>query len=97
MDLKDGQSFAIAGLDDNRVIQTFEKIPGLGDIPLLGKLFQSRALTKSKTELLVVVTPRIVTPNEPGHAPAGPFFPKSFMEPAAPERASNAKPNQTTN
>ncbi len=97
MDLKDGQSFAIAGLDDNRVIQTLEKIPGLGDIPLLGKLFQSRASTKSKSELLVVVTPRIVTPNEPGHEPTGPYFPKKFMAPAAPEHASNAKPDQTTN
>jgi pilus assembly protein CpaC len=97
MDLKDGQSFAIAGLDDNRVIEVFEKVPGLGDIPLLGKLFQSRALTKSKTELLVVVTPKIVTPNEPGHEPTGPYFPKSFMAPSAPEHASNSKPNQMTN
>jgi pilus assembly protein CpaC len=62
IELQDGQSFAIAGLLDNRVIETMSKIPGLGDIPLLGKLFQSRALAKNNTELLVVVTPEIVRP-----------------------------------
>jgi pilus assembly protein CpaC len=97
MDLRDGQSFAIAGLDDNRVIQTFSKIPGLGDIPLLGKLFQSRALTKSKNELLVVVTPHIVTPNEPGHAPTGPYFPESFLGPAAAQHPDGGQTTNTTN
>jgi len=86
MDLRDGQSFAIAGLVDNRVIEQFQKIPGLGDVPLLGKLFQSRSLTKSKTELLVMVTPHIVQPSNPGQEPAGPQFPKTFLPPAAPEK-----------
>jgi pilus assembly protein CpaC len=62
VELQDGQSFAIAGLLDNRVTQNLSKIPGLGDIPLFGKLFESRQLTKSNSELLVVVTPEIVTP-----------------------------------
>jgi pilus assembly protein CpaC len=52
IELQDGQSFAIA----------MSKIPGLGDIPLLGKLFQSRGVSKNNTELLVVVTPEIVRP-----------------------------------
>ena len=52
MDLKDGQSFAIAGLLDNRVTEQLSKIPGIGDIPILGKLFQSRSITKSKNELI---------------------------------------------
>jgi pilus assembly protein CpaC len=79
MNLKDGQSFAIAGLLDNRVIEQFQKIPGIGDIPILGKLFQSRALTKSDNELLVLVTPHIVQPLAPTDVPTGPVFPLPFM------------------
>jgi pilus assembly protein CpaC len=79
MDLRDGQSFAIAGLLDNRVTEQLSKIPGIGDIPILGKLFQSRSLTKSKNELLIVVTPRIVQPLE--KAPQGPQMPKPFLGP----------------
>jgi pilus assembly protein CpaC len=79
MNLKDGQSFAIAGLLDNRVTEQFQKIPGIGDIPILGKLFQSRSLTKSDNELLVLVTPHIVQPLAPTEVPAGPVFPLPFM------------------
>jgi pilus assembly protein CpaC len=81
MDLKDGQSFAIAGLLDNRVTELFSKIPGIGDIPILGKLFQSRSLTKSDNELLIVVTPHIVRPLNPNEVPQGPSFPLPFMRP----------------
>jgi pilus assembly protein CpaC len=84
MNLGDGQSFAVAGLLDNRVTEQFQKIPGIGDIPVLGKLFQSRTLNKSKTELLVVVTPHIVQPLAPGQVPSGPVFPKPFLPPATP-------------
>jgi pilus assembly protein CpaC len=84
MNLKDGQSFAIAGLLDNRVTEQFEKIPGIGDIPILGKLFQSRSLTKSDNELLVLVTPHIVQPLAPTEVPAGPVFPLPFMESTVP-------------
>ena len=79
MDLKDGQSFAIAGLLDNRVTEVLEKIPGIGDIPILGKLFQSRSINKSKNELLIVVTPRVIQPLDT--APTGPAMPKPFLEP----------------
>jgi pilus assembly protein CpaC len=84
MDLKDGQSFAIAGLLDNRVTNQFSKIPGIGDIPILGKLFQSRSLTKSDNELLIVVTPHIVRPLAPNEVPQGPPFPMPFMRPITP-------------
>jgi pilus assembly protein CpaC len=90
MELKDGQSFAIAGLVDNRVTETFEKVPGLGDIPILGKLFQSRSLNKSKTELMVLVTPRIVKPLTPSEVPAGPYFPKTFLPPLPGEKKTPA-------
>lgn len=79
MDLKDGQSFAIAGLLDNRVSEIMEKIPGIGDIPILGKLFQSRTRNKSTNELLIVVTPRIIQPLDT--IPAGPKMPRPFLEP----------------
>jgi pilus assembly protein CpaC len=84
MNLKDGQSFAIAGLLDNRVTEQFEKIPGIGNIPILGKLFQSRTLNKSDNELLVLVTPHIVQPLAPTDVPAGPVFPLPFMESTVP-------------
>jgi pilus assembly protein CpaC len=79
MDLQDGQSFAIAGLMDNRVTEQFSKIPWIGDVPVLGKLFQSRSLQKTKDELLVVVTPRIVHPLAANQVPPGPTFPISFL------------------
>ena len=60
--LKDGESFAIAGLIDNRVIQSISKVRGLGDIPILGNLFRSRSTTKTNDELLVVITPHFVRP-----------------------------------
>jgi pilus assembly protein CpaC len=60
--LKSGQSFAISGLLDNRTTDELEKIPGIGDIPILGKLFQSRSSTHSVTELAVIVTPTLVDP-----------------------------------
>ena len=81
MDLQDGQSFAIAGLIDNTVTEQFSKIPGIGDIPVLGKLFQSKSLNKSRNELLVVVTPRIVKPSPPAALPVSPVFPVPLMPP----------------
>ncbi len=68
IELEPGQSFAIGGLLDNRITENLSKIPGLGDIPLLGKLFQSRSVTKNKSELLVLVTPELVRPIPAGQA-----------------------------
>jgi len=82
VNLKDGQSFAIAGLVDNRVTEILEKVPGIGDLPIIGKLFRSKSITKSRTELLVIVTPRIVHPYEPGTAPSGPVMVSPIMGPS---------------
>ncbi len=68
IELENQQSFALAGLLDNRFNETIDKIPGLGNIPLLGKIFQSRTLTKSNSELLIMVTPEIVRPIPAGQA-----------------------------
>jgi pilus assembly protein CpaC len=86
MDLADGQSFVIAGLIDNRVTSQLDKVPGLGDIPILGKLFQSWSKQKSTDELLVVVTPHIVHPLTAENLPKGPVFPIPFLPPAVAEQ-----------
>ena len=62
VELRSGQSFAIAGLYDRNLARTKSKIPVLGDIPLLGLMFRSKSLQRRKTELLVIVTPTIVEP-----------------------------------
>lgn len=77
--LKDGESFAIAGLIDNRVIQTVSRIRGLGDIPYIGNLFRSRATRKSTDELLVVITPRIVQPLPAGQVPKLPDMVETWL------------------
>ena len=62
VELKSGQSFVIAGLLNNQVTQQLSKMPGLANIPLLGKIFQSHNYSKSNTELMVLVTPELVNP-----------------------------------
>lgn len=77
-ELQDGQSFVIAGLMDNRLTEIANKIPGLGDIPILGNLFKSKNLQKSKTELMVLCTVHRISPNN--QAPAGPNDPQPFLD-----------------
>lgn len=79
IELQNKQSFAIGGLLDNRLQETMNKIPGLGDIPLLGKLFQSRLQNKNKSELLVLVTPEIVNPIPEGKPRPDIEFPAPFL------------------
>jgi pilus assembly protein CpaC len=81
IELKDGQSFGIAGLMDNRATVQLSKIPGIGDIPILGNLFRSRSINRSDSELMVMVTPRIVDPvqmNSP--QPVPPSNPIKFLD-----------------
>ena len=84
MNLADGQTFAIAGLVDNRVTELWSKIPGIGDIPVLGNLFKSKSFNKTKNELLVIVTPHIVKPLAPDQIPHGPAYPYPFLDQSAP-------------
>jgi pilus assembly protein CpaC len=62
VELESGQSFVIAGLMNNQTTDNFSKIPGIGDIPILGKLFQTKSVSRAHTELLVIITPEIVRP-----------------------------------
>jgi pilus assembly protein CpaC len=77
-ELQDGQSFVIAGLMDNRVTDIYNKIPGLGDIPILGNFFRSKSLQKSNSELMVLCTVHRISPT--GEPPALPKNPKPFIE-----------------
>jgi pilus assembly protein CpaC len=85
VELESGQSFAIAGLLDQRVTETLSKVPGIGDIPILGKLFQSKTRTPSNSELLIIITPEIVRPI-PAEQPLPDLIrPKPFMKGAPDE------------
>ncbi len=66
LELRDGESFAIAGLLQNDFKTTVDQVPFLGSIPILGALFRSSNFQKGETELLIVVTPRLVAPIKPG-------------------------------
>lgn len=79
VDLREGESFAIAGLIDNRVTQVVSKIPGIGDLPILGRLFRTRETHKTNTELLVLITPSFVKPFAAGETPGLPQFPEGFL------------------
>ncbi|MBZ5616970.1 MAG: pilus assembly protein N-terminal domain-containing protein [Acidobacteriia bacterium] len=82
VELKDGQSFVIAGLLDKRTTVQLSKVPGIGDLPILGQLFRSRSVNRSNTELLVIVTPTIVDPFAAASAPELPKAPVKPMDPA---------------
>ena len=62
VELRDGQSFALAGLLDNTEIKSLSKVPVLGDIPILGALFRSKSFQKNETELMFIVTAHVVKP-----------------------------------
>jgi pilus assembly protein CpaC len=80
VELESGQSFAIAGLLDQRVTETLSKVPGIGDIPILGKLFQSKTRTPSNSELLIIVTPELVKPIPADQSLPDLIRPKPFLK-----------------
>jgi pilus assembly protein CpaC len=101
--LRDGQSFAIAGLLKSSINEDVRRFPILGEIPILGALFRSSAFKNDKTELLFVVTPRLVKPLPPDYAlPTDSFTPPSRVDfflkgklegkPATPAPAPQALP-----
>lgn len=85
IELGEGQSFVIAGLMDNQVTETLNRIPGLASLPILGNLFKSRSVTKSNTELVVVVTPEITMPLQPGETKPSVTMPREFLVPLSPD------------
>jgi pilus assembly protein CpaC len=91
LELQDGQTFAIAGLMNNTVTSTMQKIPGIGDIPILGQLFRSKAAQKDKTELVVMITPQILPRNSMGVTGELPRVPEQFL-PALPDKKTVEPP-----
>ncbi len=88
VELESGQTFVIAGLLDNQVTDQLQKVPGISAIPVLGKLFQSKSVNKSNSELLVIITPELVRP-----IPAGQPVPElQFKSPFLPSN-SNVAPH----
>jgi pilus assembly protein CpaC len=79
LELRDGQTFAIAGLINNQMQSTLQKIPGIGDIPILGHLFRSKAAQRDQTELVVMITPEILRSDSPGVTPDLPSYPETFL------------------
>jgi pilus assembly protein CpaC len=79
VELRDGQSFAIAGLIDNQTQADNAAIPILSQLPIIGYLFKSKAERKERTELLVLVTPRLVRPLNPDEVPPLPTMPGRFL------------------
>jgi pilus assembly protein CpaC len=99
LELNNGQTFAIAGLMNNSVNSTLQKIPGIGDIPILGALFQSKAAQKQQTELVVMITPEILPNNSPGVTTQLPKPVEQYMPPAMSKKgieqpAPAFRPNQ---
>jgi pilus assembly protein CpaC len=73
VELRDGQSFSVAGLLQNETNLSQDQLPWLGDVPILGSLFKSSSYKKHDTELVVIVTPRLVQPNAPDQVAATPL------------------------
>ncbi len=78
VELADGQSFAIAGLLSESMRENAAKYPALGDIPILGQLFRSQSFRKNESELVIIVTPRLVKPLDATKQPLPTDF---FVEP----------------
>ena len=79
VELRDGQSFAVAGLIDNETQTDQAAVPILSQLPIIGNLFKSKAERKERTELLVIVTPRLVRPLNPDEVPPLPTLPGRFL------------------
>lgn len=81
VELESGQSFIIAGLLDNQTSESLSKVPGIGNIPVIGKLFQSKQTTKNNSELMVIITPEVVRPIPVDQKVPELNYPKSFLPP----------------
>ena len=73
VELRDGQSFSVAGLLQNQTSLSQDQLPWLGDVPIIGSLFKSSSFQKHDTELVVIVTPRLVRPSTPDQVVASPL------------------------
>jgi pilus assembly protein CpaC len=79
VELAESQSFVVAGLLDNRETESFSKLPMLSSLPVLGSLFKSKDVSRSRTDLIMIVTPEITQPLNPGDPRPEIYFPKDFL------------------
>jgi pilus assembly protein CpaC len=79
VELSEGQSFVVAGLVNNTESDTFTKIPILGSLPIIGYLFKSKDEKKSRTDLVVLVTPEVTEPLGPNDPKPSIYMPKDFL------------------
>jgi pilus assembly protein CpaC len=79
VELRDGQSFAIAGLLSNISQDDVVQVPGLSKLPIIGHLFRSRAERAEQTELMVLITPQLVRPLNPDEVPPLPTLQQRFI------------------
>ena len=91
LELQDHQTFAIAGLLSNSMLNSMQKVPGFGDIPILGLLFKSKAAQKDQTELVVMITPEILRTNSVGVTDKLPRLQEPYLPPL-PDKKSFATP-----
>ena len=107
VELRDGQSFVIAGLLDNLTQETASDVPVLSRVPIIGNLFKSKSDRAERTELMVLITPRLVQPLDPDEVPPLPTRPRRFLPPPtgdvgseggtvdAPAQPTTTKPKKT--
>ena len=79
VELGEGQSFVVSGLLDNRETESLSKLPFIGDIPILGKLFTSKDIQKNRTDLILIVTPEVTEPLTVSDPRPEINFPKNFL------------------
>jgi len=96
VELRDGQSFAISGLLDHRTTDILSKMPGIGDVPILGQLFRSKNINHSTVELVVIVTPTIVDPLTDNSAPWEPKLPVPMLDPQKFDKSTSKQKPATT-
>ena len=96
LELRDGQTFAIAGLMNNQVNSTLQKIPGIGDIPILGHLFKSKAAQKAQSELVVMITPHILPNDSPGVTDTLPRLVEPYLAPLPEPKTKPVPPEAFT-
>lgn len=92
VELRDGQTFAIAGLLNNLSQQDKSSIPVLSALPIIGNLFKAKADRAERTELMVLITPRLVRPLDPDEVPALPTRPRPFLPPLGPDEDPDSGP-----
>ena len=92
LEIRDGQTFAIAGLLNNQLSTTMQKIPGIGDIPIIGYLFRSKAASKERTELVVMITPHILPEGSYGVTREVPQLGERYLDPLPNNRSVPTPP-----